>query len=84
MRCAPVNRPAVDLSQYFSHFGEREQEAVAAFDFLHEEPSSPDDLQNRIHVKVIKSEQGIKEPGKGELGSNNVKASKSEEPSPKQ
>ncbi|XP_061189182.1 uncharacterized protein LOC133197251 isoform X2 [Saccostrea echinata] len=67
VRCMPVTRPAVDLSQYFSHFGEREQEAVAAFDFLHDMSPSPDGLQNKIQVKVAK--EG-KELNKGETSSS--------------
>lgn len=75
VRCTPVSRPAVDLSQYFSHFGEREQEAVAAFDFLDEVPSSPDDLQNRIHVKVkvTKESSGDREPGKDGTSASNAR-----------
>lgn len=74
VRCTPVSRPAVDLSQYFSHFGEREQEAVAAFDFLDEVPS-PDDLQNRIHVKVkvTKESSGDREPGKDGTSASNAR-----------
>lgn len=88
-RCTPVSRPAVDLSQYFSHFGEREKETVAAFDFLDEVPSSPDDLQNRIHVKVkvTKDSPGDREPGKDGTSTSNardLKLNKSTESSLKQ
>lgn len=85
VRCTPVSRPAVDLSQYFSHFGEREKEAVAAFDFLDEVPSSPDDLQNRIHVKVKVTKDS--EPGKDGTSASNardLKLNKSTESSLKQ
>lgn len=34
-------RSAVDLSQFFTRYGEPEQEAVAAFDFLNEVPVDP-------------------------------------------
>ncbi|XP_056012912.1 serine-rich adhesin for platelets-like isoform X5 [Ostrea edulis] len=72
VRCTQVSRPAVDLSQYFSHFGEREQEAVAAFDFLHDMSPSPDGLQNKIQVKVNKEEE-VKEMDKVGDSSTDVK-----------
>ncbi|KAK3082761.1 hypothetical protein FSP39_004607 [Pinctada imbricata] len=54
-----VPRPTVDLSKFYSRYGESEQEAVAAFDFLNDISTSPDTSQQDIPPQMDQSQASL-------------------------